>query len=230
MTTHQITIIALSFLVAWSLSTCIRLLSKESKLERQKQKAIYIQTVRTAHTAFSLGLLASIFFLPGLWHVFVAITLYNVAVSWKLTCKQTRLIDEIDALYQSESILSLKVGTDDHTPNGSPLKIWFKRGSESWPVAELEIGVGISSLPIDKTPDHILRDYFLPRILNAFQSEKADEVFSHIKMDLAAQGVLHPIDIKGWDYHPVFREMIERIMDSTPAQTIHPEEADIKAA
>jgi len=230
MTAHPITLITLGLFMAWSLCSCFRLLTHESEIQEMKRKVHCIQTVRKVHTAFTLGAVACIFLMPALWQVLVTIIVYTVALNWKITRKQNRLHDEIDAYHQSESILSLKLGTMDYTANGSPLKIWFKRSRESWPVAELEIGVDISTLPIDKTPEPILRDYILPRLVAALQGEATHDVFYRMKMDLVEHGVSHPINIKGWDHHPVIREMIEQIMNSAPMPHVHCDESANKAA
>ncbi len=230
MTASHFTTTLLCIIVAWSAWKTFRHLSPEEGEREKVIKAYNIGTTQTAHIYLILAVLVVLFHIPGLWPIIIAVTLYSQFQNYRLNNKRKLLIDEIYALHRCESIVCIHLRTYDHTAEGGPIKIWFKRGTESWPLVELIIGVGFVSAPIEKIQSQILRKNILPRIQDILQRENNNELFYSIKKDLLEHGVSHPIDIKGWNSNPIIQEMIERIMNANPPQQNHPEEPSIKAA
>lgn len=230
LTANQLTTTLLCFIVAWSVWKTLCHLSPAEGMEEKTSKVMDIPVTQTAHIGLVTAVLAILFFLPGIWPVSIIVTLYSLFQNYRLNNKLNRLSDEINALHQSESILSLNFGNIDGSPDSVPLKIWFKRGKESWPLVELETGTHYTTIPIERTPDQIFREHFLPRISNALKDEGIEAMLCDMKNDLLAHGVTHPIDIKGWNHHPIIQEMLERIMNANPPQKIHPEEPFVRAA
>jgi hypothetical protein len=226
----QIATASLCLLAAWGFWKNFRHLTPEDGVVEKTIKVTKTLSALIPNIGLILAALTMPFFVSGIWPISIAAILYSLFQIYRISSKFERLNDEINILYQSESILSINLGTIDHTEYGMPLKIWFKRGKDAWPVAELQISVGCCSGPIECIRPQIVLEHFLPRINYALQSENNDDWFYNIKVDLLEQGVSHPIDIKGWDSNPIIREMIERIMNANPPQQIHTEEPIVKVA
>ena len=215
MTASQLTPFALCLLLVtnlWSLWRTIRLVSAEEGLEAKTAKAVSIPETRKAQHALALAGLLIPIFIHVLWVGAIATTLGILCHSLLLARKGKKLSEEINTLHQDTSILSLDLGTTDHSKTGLRLKLWFKCGVESWPLLELQVGVGIHAFPIDTVPAEMLQQFFAPRITDSFGCEKMASIFLNIRANLQEHGVSHPIDIKGWNHDPVIRDMIERIL------------------
>ncbi len=212
MTANQAAAAVFCLLIALSAWETMRHLSPETGEDRKLMKLWRIAKLTKANALLVILGWGILFLLPGLWPLAVAITLYGLILNFRLRRKARSLEKEISAIVEGDSVISLSLGTMNDTEDGTPLKILFKRGTNSWPPVELEIAISHISLSIEVTRDEILRKYILPRIADALMHEDMEAICSSMKRDLLEHGVTHPIDIKGWNQHHIIREMIERIM------------------
>lgn len=216
MTTTPHTALTLCLLLAisfWSIWKTVWHLSGDvGGVEAKTIKAAQIAQTRKVQWALALAGLVIPIFTHGIWLEAIAASVGFLCQSFLLARKEKNLIEEIEALHLNASILCLNLGTTDHSEKGLSLRLWFKRGVESWPLAELQVGIGINAFPIEMVPVEMLHQFVNPRIASAYGCDETAAIFQQISADLQKHGVSHPIDIQGWNHTPVIRDLIERIL------------------
>lgn len=192
----------------------VRQLLPEDGLRAKTVKSIRFSRLFIMHVGLILAGLANVIGLPAAWPAGTAVMLGSALQIALLQRKSKYLRGEIKSLHRDDSILMMALGTSEYRGQETQLTLWFKHGSQEWPLAELECGTDIHAIPVSDIPGNLFQELFVTRISSILKTSKFDPVFLEIKKDLTASGVTHPIDIKGWDHHPVIREMIERIMNA----------------
>jgi hypothetical protein len=207
---------AMAIVCLWSVVQCIRLtLDEKNPSDKVKKLRPIRNLIRTHNFAlFPLGI-ATVLFNTALWPVAVILTIHIAIQNTRLYKKVRKIADDMMDHHSSEAALALNFGVSQ-TAEGveTPIRLWFKRGTSSWPILELEVGAGIHCLPIENVPSKVLRQHVLPKIQEALDNPDCMGIFSQIHEDLLASGVSHPIDIKGWDKNPLVKELIEKIMQA----------------
>jgi len=230
MTATYLTIIAFCLMIAWGTRNCFRLLAAESSRAAKDFKVDEIPADQGIMMWTAIASWLALFFFPSLWPGTLFVTLLGSVMIGCLARKKNRLAKELIEMHQEESVLSINLGRAHDNPTGPPLKIWFKRGKASWPPVELEFGVSHFSFSADVVGDKDIGGQFLPRIRQALEEDEIESLLSKIKSDLLASGVTHPIDINGWDAHPIVRDFIERIMDAEVHDAPDPESPEASEA
>lgn len=215
-------LLLLSSLILWSLCTVVRLLTPEKNLFEQQQKDSEINRIRYEHTCgvivfTSAGILAA-FALPPLWPIFATAVGYCLLVNILITINQNKLARDMIRQHDEDAIFVLHLGTIEGHAEGNPMKIRLNPNLDNWPLAQIDVGISHYSHPLHETEGSLLSEHFLPRLAGALENREFEPILLAMKNDLTAHGITHPIDIRGWDHHPIIRDFIERIMDARPEQ------------
>lgn len=229
-TSHLIPILVTGTLFGWSLLTVRRLLAPEEEQSVKEMKVHRSRKTRRIHSAVICSGVISLAFLPTVWPIVVVAAVYGLIVTIRLARKEMSLIHEILTHQDQEAILVIHLGHAYDNPKGAALKLRFMPCENSWPLAKIETGISYITLPIEDTGDQNLREHFLPRLAAALTNEALAPLFLGMKNDLLAHGITHRIDIQGWNYHPIVRDFIERILSAEPAENPYAQQADHKAA
>lgn len=229
-TFHLITILITATLFGWSLLTVRRLLAPEEEQSIKEMKVHRSRKTRRVHSAVICSGIVSLAFLPAVWPIVAGAAVYGWIVTIRLARKEMSLSQEILTHQDQEAILVIHLGHAYDNPKGPALKLRFMPCESSWPLAKLETGINHITLPIQEIGDQHLREHFLPRVAAALTNEDLMPLFLSIKSDLLAHGVTHAIDIEGWNYHPIIRDFIERILSADSSGNLHPQQVDYKAA
>lgn len=213
-----IAILMLSALVFCSLGIVIPILTPEKELPAMTRKIKEIDRIRFEHICgIASGILAA-FVAPSVWPVHAAIVGYCLLVIILVTMKRKKLTRDMIRKHDEDAIFILSLGTVEGHAEGNPIKLRFKAGSDSWPLALIEIGVSHYNHPLHLTYGNVLNECCLSRLADALGNHEFEPILLAMKNDLTAHGITHPIDIRGWDHHPVIRDFVERIMDAQPEQ------------
>lgn len=137
--------------------------------------------------------------------MYVGIQLFN------LFKKRKRLKAEIEESHRDECVLALSLGTTNKNDRGLPIRLWFKRNGDDWPTVKVEVGISIHSIPVGKITKEIMEEHVDPQINELLTNPKMEHMLPLMKDDFVQAGVVHPIDIEGWDKQPAIKTLIEKV-------------------
>jgi len=110
----------------------------------------------------------------------------------------------------NESICGLDFEVED---TDTSVQIWFKKTKQDWPKVQMELGMG--SFAHDITKIEASKVNGLQCVLKRFGESTSDQnKILAIRQSLEQHGVVHKIDVAGWDHCDFTKKITETIFES----------------